>query len=119
MTAASEATEAASAATSAATTAASRSRIRRRSLTVSGDAAGGVGKPLVEDLRRRQKAGASEVLRVFEHQKEVQVTDQDPDQLHDSTPLDDQVEQEQNPRQIHRLVLKKGNRYYNFIYTVV
>ena len=43
-----------------------------------------VGEPVVEDVWGGQQARAPEVLRVFEHQEEVHVANQDPAQLHHS-----------------------------------
>ena len=52
-----------------------------RGLTVAGDSTSPVGEISVEEVWCGEKAGTAEVLRVLEHQEEVQVTDQDPAEL--------------------------------------
>lgn len=70
-------------------------------LTVSMDAAGGVGEPAVENLRGRYEAGPTKILRVLEHEEKVQVADQDADEFHHASTGDDQVEAKEDPRQVH------------------
>ena len=85
---------------------------RRRRSSEPVDSAGLAGEPVVEDLRGLEKAGAAKVLRVLEHQEKVEVANQDPDQLHHSAALNDQVEAEQHPRQVHRLKNKSKEKMY-------
>ena len=53
-------------------------------LAIASHSAPPVGEPVVEDVGCGQQARAPEVLRVFEHQEEVHVANQDPAQLHHS-----------------------------------
>ena len=53
-------------------------------LAIAGPPAPPVGEPVVEDVGSGEEARAPEVLRVFEHQEEVHVANQDPAQLHHS-----------------------------------
>ena len=71
------------------------------SLTVAMNLTSHVGEPVVQKLGRRQKAGAAVVLRIFEHQEEVHVTDQNANELHDASASDDHVECKQHPGKVH------------------
>lgn len=73
------------------------------------DSASHVREPVVEELRGGQEAGAAEVLRVFEHEEKVEVSDEDADEFHDTTAGNDHVEGEEDPRQIHCFELESLN----------
>jgi len=64
-----------------------------------------IWEPFVQDLRRGQIGSATIILRVFEHEEKVKMSDEDAQKIRDSTTADDHVEQTQNPRKIHRLEL--------------
>ena len=89
-----------------ATAAATRSLSLLRGDAEAPDPAPPVGEPVVEEFRSREEGGSAEVLRVLEHEKEVEVADHDPDELHDAAAGDDHVEAEQDPRQVHGLELR-------------
>ena len=56
-----------------------------------------VWEPFVEYLGCFEQTSSAKVLRVLEHEEEVEVADEDSDQFHYSAALDDQVEAEQHP----------------------
>lgn len=57
----------------------------------------------LQKWRRRQQQRTAEVVRVLVIQEEEEMSDDDPDEIHHADAVYDQVEPEQDPRQVHCL----------------
>jgi hypothetical protein len=75
-----------------------------------------IGEQVVQELGRGQQTWTTKVLRVLEHQEEVQVANEDTNELHDTTTGDDHVEPEQHPWQVHGFELSAKPKVNNRIF---
>lgn len=64
-----------------------------------------VREPLFQKRWRLQQHRPPQLLRILEHQEEVQVSHENPHQLHKTTPRHNQIKCEQHPGQVHGLEL--------------